>query len=298
MPAPVGTMTTYQEVNLREHLLDELTDISPDRNPLSTVLPVIDAHQRVLEWGEYYLSRKNSVAPVIEGDDASFADLTQQVRYANYLQTIRETFVVSESNIAADKISPRDAYAREMGNAMSGYKNAEEFALLRGSLICGSSGVGRGMRGIRNWTLDLGVATRVSGVSLAESHFNDAELASWNVTDEKVFDWVLVNGRFKQRISGFTAGVTKNVEASDKRLVRSVDVYEGDFGMHEIIPHKDMMSGELLGIRKDLLAKAYLRKPKNYEIARTGSARKGMIEGEVTLKVGSPRPNILWWGML
>jgi hypothetical protein len=39
MAAPTGTMTTYQEVNLREQLLDELTDISPDANPLSTVLP-------------------------------------------------------------------------------------------------------------------------------------------------------------------------------------------------------------------------------------------------------------------
>lgn len=298
MAAPTGTMTTYQEVNLREHLLDELTDISPDRNPLSTTLSTIDANQRLLEWGEYYLARESSSTPVIEGDDATYTDLTAQARRTNYTQTIRKTFVVSESDIAADKVSPRDAYAREMGNAMSGYKNAEEYALLLGSLVTGASGVGRGMKGIRNWTLDSGIATKVSGVSLAESHFNDAELASWNVTDEKVFDWVLVNGRFKQRISGFTAGVTKNVEASDKRLVKAVDVYDGDFGMHEIIAHKDMPAGELLGIRKDLLAKAYFRNPKNYEMGRTGSSRKGMIEGELTLKVGSARPHVLWHGML
>lgn len=299
MAAPTGTMTTYQEVNLRENLLDDLTNLSPDANPLSTILKQIEVSQRLVEWGEYYLARESSVTPVIEGDDATYTDLTAQVRRSNYTQIIRKPFVVSESDIVANKVSPKDAYSREMGNAMTGYKNSQEWAVLRGSLNSGASGVGRGMKGIRNTIFDSGLTSiNLSGVSLSEALFNDLELESWNVTDEKVFDLVLTTGSLKQRISGFTAGLTKNVEAADKRLVKTVSVYEGDFGMHEIRAHKDSVAKDLLCLRKDLVEIGYFRAPKHYEMGRTGSSRKGMIEGEATVIVRSPRPHVLRYNVL
>lgn len=299
MAAPTGTMTTFQENLLRENLLDQLADVSPDSNPLTTTLETIEAQQRLVEWGEYYLSRETSAAGEIEGDDASFTDLTQQTRRVNYVQTVRKPFVVSDVDIVVNKVSPKDAYAREMGNAMTGWKNKMEYAVLRNTLATGASGVARRMHGIRSWVFDYGLTSvNMSGISLSEALFNDLELESWNVTDEYVFNLVITSGNLKQRISGFTSGLTKNIEASDKRLIRSVSVYEGDFGMHEIMAHKDNFAKDLLCIRKDLIQIAYLRPPKHVELGKTGSSRKGMIEGDGTVVMRSVKPHVLRYGVL
>lgn len=298
MATPNG-ITTYQETLLREDLSDQIADVSPDANPLYTTLGRTKATQRTHEWGEYYISRSTSEAGTIEGDDASFSDLDTATRRANKTGIVRKTFAVTDSEIEADKVSPKDAYAREMGYGMRKWKNSAEWALLRASMASGSSGVARMMQGIREWVNQYGLSSNgMSGVSLSEALFNGLELESWNTTDEYVFDMVLVTGTLKQRISGFTAGNTKNIAAQDQRLVNSIDVYEGDFGMHEIRAHKDMLAKDILGIRKELLKVAEFRAPKHTELARTGAARKGMIEGEFTLEVKSARPMVLRYNVL
>jgi len=299
MSTPSGTFTTYQETILREDLSDIISEVSPDANPLYTTLPRTKATQRTHEWAEYYISRPTSVTGTIEGDDASFSDLTATTRRMNKTGIIRRTFAVTDSELESDKVSPKDAYAREMGYAMRRWKNDAEWALLRASLASGDSGVARMLTGIREWVNSNGlVSVNGSGISLSEASFNALELESWNQTDEYVFDLVLVTGTLKQRISGFTAGSTKNIPASDKRLVNSIDVYEGDFGMHEIRAHKDMLAKDILGIRKELLAVAEFRPVKHTKLAKTGSSEKGMIEGEFTLEVKSARPMVLRYNVL
>lgn len=298
MAYPNG-MSTYDETLLREDLSDKIADVSADANPLYTTLARTKATQRTHEWGEIYLTRPTSVTGTIEGDDASFSDLTAATRRANKTGIIRKTYAVTDSEIEADKVSPKDAFAREQAYAMRNWKNSAEWSLLRASMASGASGVARMMQGIREWVNQYGLSSNgLSGVSLSEALFNGLELESWNATDEYVFNQVLVTGTLKQRISGFTAGNTKNIPADDQRLVNSIDTYEGDFGMHEIRAHKDMLAKDILCIRKDLLAVAEFRSPKATELARTGAARKGMIEGEFTLEVKSARPMVLRYNVL
>lgn len=293
MAAPNGMMT-YQDTLRREDLMDLIADVSPDANYLTTTLGTSEASQTLHEWSEYYLSRETSITGTIEGDDASFSDLQAHTRKSNVTGIIRNTFAVTETDIAVSKVNPQDAYAREMGYAMRQWKNKHEFAVLRGSYNSGASGVARMMRGIRNEVATNGLASFfASGTSLTEARFNTLELSSYNVTDEYMFDLVLTTGQIKQTISGFTAGFVKTVNPEDKRLVKSVTVYEGDFGMHEIRAHKDMPTGEILGLRKELCKVAYLRRPKHTELSKTGSSKKGMIESESTVEVRSARPMVL-----
>ena len=46
---------------------------------------------------------------------------------------------------------------------------------------------------------------------------------------DEVFDMLVLPLQLRQKVSTFTAGSTKFVDASDKRLTRPVAVYESDF---------------------------------------------------------------------
>ena len=256
------------------------------------MLGVTEATSTLHEWGDFNISRPTSNARTIEGDDATYADLSVATRKNNVCQIITKNFAVSETEIAVDKAGPRDAFARERMNALRGWKNQMEFAVLRGTKASGSSGVGREMHGILNYIKDEGLFTsRASGTSLSETEFNDMIADSWSVTDEYVVDWILTTGKRKRDISSFTANNTRNVSADDKRLTRPVAVYESDFGVHTVKAHKDVPSNTVIGIRKEMIKVAYLtgRKPKFVELAQTGDAKKGQIVGEGCVEVKGAR---------
>lgn len=291
MAAPNG-IVTYQEAIRREDLIDTIADVSPDQNPLVTMLGVTDATSTLHEWGDYHLSRPTSNAKAIEGNDATFSDLTVATRVNNICQIVTKNFAVSDTEVAVDKAGPRDAFARERMNALRGWKNQMEYAVLLGTKASGSSGVAREMHGIYNYIQDSGKFTsRASGTSLSEGEFNDMIADSWGVTDEYVVDWILTTGPRKRDISTFTANNTRFVQADDKRLTRPVSIYESDFGVHTIKAHKDVPTNTVIGIRKELIKIAYLstRRPKFVEIARTGDAQKGQIVGEGCVEVKGAR---------
>lgn len=289
-----GVSQTYMDPGRREDLLDQIQDVSPDANYLTTILGTVSVSQTLHEWTEYYTSRPtDNSGKTVEGDDNSFSDLTQLARKNNICQIVKEVFAVSETQVTVDKVSPKDAYAREMGWAMRRWKNKAEYAVLRGTKASGSSGVAREMNGILAEVQANGLYTaRNSGTSLSENEFRDIMSDSWNKTDEYLVDLLLTTGKRKQDFGRFfTTSTPKTIAADDKRLVQALDVIESDFGtLVEIRAHKDMESGSILAMRKDLVKVGYLRKPKHVPNGVTGDSQKGHIVGELTTQVGSPRP--------
>lgn len=285
-----GALQTYNDSVRREDLMDVLVDVSPDQNYIQTFAKVGSASQTLHEWGEDYIGRNTSNSASIEGDEATFSALTQPSRKNNICQIIKQTFAVSETEREVNKLSPKDAFSYQQGKAMKTWKNQFEFALLRGTKASGSSGVAREMDGIRNTIVTDGLYTlRASGTSLSETEFNDIVVSSWNITDEYVFDLVLTTASKKRDISKFTSGNTRNISAEDKRLVNTISIYESDFGIHEIRAHKDVLTADLIGVRKSQISIAYLRKPKMVELGLSGDSAKGMIVGEATVETRGAR---------
>jgi hypothetical protein len=284
----------------REDLLDRIADVSPDSNYLSTILGNVGVSQTLHEWTEYYQSRPTSNSTAVEGDDNTFADLTQPDKKNNITQIIKEVFAVSETDITVNKVSPKDAYNREKGWAMRRWKNKLEYAILRGSKTSGSSGVAREMDGIRNTVETDGRFTlRTSGTSFTEQEFRDIMTESWNQTDEFLVDLVLMTGLRKGHVAAFfTTSTPRTISAQDKRLIQALDVIESDYGtVVEVRAHKDMETagtgGEVLGIRKDLCKIGYLRNPQHVPNGVTGDSQKGHIVGEATVQVDTARGMVL-----
>ena len=271
---------------VREDLLSVLTNLTPTDTQLVTGLGTSEAKSTRHEWLTDTLSAVKSNA-YIEGVDASFADVTNPTRLLNYTQIFRQGYKVSDTERAVNTAAFDDRFAYEGVKALKMLKNDMEYSIMRGTLACGAGSSTAGtLKGIKNW-LDL--ASSESGVTLSESKLNDYLQLVWDNGTE--VDEIYGDMYMKRKISGFTAGATKNVNITDRRLVNSVDVYEADAAkLVKLFAHRHVsISGtdtnhDLVGINSDLFRVAYLRKPQDREIPRTGDSTKGEVLTEMTLE--------------
>jgi hypothetical protein len=292
-----GNLQTYESQAIREDLLDLIADVSPDSNPLTTMFGTTKSEGTIHQWTEDYLARPTSNTGEVEGSDATFSDLTMPAKRTNITQIIRETFRVTDSEREANVAGMGDPYDYQKAKALRGWKNRLEFAVIRSTLSSGASGVAPTMAGIQA-IVTSHFTNLNSGTSLSEEHLNKMVLGvALDVGDDAIFDTICTTLALRQKISTFTAGNTKYVDASEKRLTRKVMVYESDFNVMRIFGHKDVTSSSatpgprVLGLKEDSWKIAYYRPPKSTDLAKTGSSTKGMIEGEATLEFRAERSN-------
>lgn len=293
-----GGVATDVDEAMREDLIDIITDVSPDENPLFTMLARTTASQPLHQWLEDYISRKSSAASSVEGAAATYNDLQQPSRRTNWTAIVDETFRVSGTEIATEHAGMGSSYDYQASKALINWKNQAEYNIINGTLASGSSGVARQMSGLDS-VITSHYTARNSGTSLSETEFNDMVQEVWNdVGNSDVFDLVLVPMGLKRKISTFTAGNTKFTYAEDKRLTRPVAVYESDGGVHRIMAHKDVVGTaatpgpRFFGIKEDKYRLAFLRNPKREELAKDGDRRNGQIIGEFTLEYLAERTSV------
>jgi hypothetical protein len=277
---------SYDNKAIREDLLNVITNVSPRENQLVYGLPTSTAMQPIHQWLNDTLATPGANAKA-EGADATFAQRTNPTRDLNYCQIISKPIMVTGSDEAANAAGytgGRMAY--EIEKALKEYANDTEYALMRGTLVCGSGTTARSLKGIKSFASTL--ATSQSGVSLSESILIDHLDAGWEAG--VVHKEVYVGRVLKKRINSFVGNSTLFQDPSDKRIVNSIDVYETTNGPVKIFRHRYVtVSGDtnydLVTIDPEHLAIAYYRKPKVEDLAKTGDAEKKQLIGEKTLEV-------------
>ncbi|MCP3684122.1 MAG: DUF5309 domain-containing protein [bacterium] len=274
----------YDDNAVREDLLAVLTNLSPRETQLCTGLGTSSADQVLHQWLIDTLGTVKTNA-YAEGVDASYGALTNPERLFNYTQIFREAYQVSDTERSANTAAFSDRYSYEATKALKELKNDMEYAVLRGSLACGTGSAARQLRGIKN---SLSLVTSQSGISLTEAILNDYFQLVWDNGTE--VNAVYGSMYIKRKISAFTGGATKNVDVTDRRLVNSVDIYEADAAsMVKLFAHRYMtVSGDVnydvVGLNEDLFKIAYLRKPFQRELAQTGDSTKGEVVTEMTVE--------------
>ena len=277
---------TYDDRARREDLLDIITNLSPTETQLLSGLGTSSAKDILHQWLKDTLKSVETNA-YVEGVDATYPDRSDPSRLTNYCQIVRVGYDVTDTERAVNAAGFNDRYAYETTKALKEFKNDCEYALMRGSLACASGSAARRLKGVKNWLLSNNY-TNASGVSLTESLLNDRLQNVWD--DGTEVNALYVPMYMKRKISGFTAGGTKNVETTDKRLVNAVDVYEADAAkMVKLFAHRYVtVSGDtnydVVGLAEEYWKIAYLRKPFTRELAKTGDSTKGEVIGELTLE--------------
>jgi len=179
-----------------------------------------------------------------------------------------------------------------MANRMKEIAKDVEYAIINNtSKVAGDASTARQMGGIQAFVTtnvdDNGGTAR----DLTEDLLNDGIQSAWQSGGDP--NVVVVCGKHKRTISGFTAGALKYLEAEDKRLVAAVDVYESDFGVVRIIPHRYMLTNMLFILDTNYWKTAYLRPFKVKDIPPTGDYVAKAIIGELTLEARAEKANAI-----
>lgn len=273
-------------------------DLTPDDTPLATMLKTSTAKNTLHEWLEDYITPPSSVTFAAEGAAATYQALVQPQRRNNITAILTQTFRVSGTERDVNVGNGEDPMSYQGGKALTTWKMSQELSLVNGTLASGASGTARGMSGLVNVITTLYTA-RNSGTSLSETEFQDMHQDSWTQggTDNS-FDLVLVPFGLKRKIDGFTAGATKYVDQSDKKLTQPVAIYETSAGVARIMQHRYVPSAaatpgpRFLGIKEDKYRVAYLRKPFKEMLAKDGDRENGQIVGEYTLEYLGERSSV------
>lgn len=275
-----------------DSLLSILKDVSPNTdNYFVTNLGVAPAATNVLhEWPVYNTARPTSVTGVIEGADASYSDLTSPERSNNYTIILDETIQLSDTAAAMSTITGEDPMAFQKDRALKRLKAKMEFVTINGDVVARLSGIASGMDGFDSM-ISTNVTARASGTSFTETELNDIMQDSYDeVSMEYIADLLVAPMIIKRRIAGFTSNLTRNIDASDKKLDNEVRVYDSTVGQTvKIIPHKDVRSAAgtltVYALREETFKHSFLmgQEPKFVQLARGGHAERGMYTTEFTL---------------
>ena len=248
-------LITYQDASRREDLMDVLADVSPDETPLLTLFGTSTARGTLHEWLQYAITRPTSVSSSAEGADPTFADLTAPNRETNVTHIIQQPVQVSRTERRVNVAAIGDPYAFQKADALRQMKLKMEYAILNSTRASGSSGIARTMTGIDAFITSV-VTERSSGTSFSEQELNDMTADAYTtVSADKIFDMVLCTVKIKQAIAGFSGNSTRYIDASERRLVKDVLVYDSAVGSHRIMHHRDVRndagSTTVYGLREE-----------------------------------------------
>lgn len=302
MALPTNTFTTYSAIGNREDLSDDIFRIDPTETPFFSGVEKEKASAVNHEWQTQALAAADGTNAVLEGDDAITDATTATVRLGNICQISDKVARVTGTQQAVDHAGRDDemAYqetlkglelrrdietvlvgtnqAKNAGNATTARKTASILSWI------GSNDDFGGGSGASPTSLD-GTATRTDGDQRA---FTEAQLKTvlqsvW--TNGGKPGTIMVGGFNKQTFSTFTGRATIMEDTKAKKIIASVDYYEGDFGRQKVTANRFSRSRDALVLQMDMWAVAHLngRKMQSVPLARNGDSERRHVLSEYTL---------------
>ena len=292
MALVANTYTTYNTTGIREDLSDVITNISPDDTPFLSGIGRTQATNTLHEWLEDQLDPPGANAQ-LEGDDTTFAAVNPPSRLSNVCQIQRKSFIVSGTmqavNLAGKRSGRGTEFAYQVALKTRALATDAEYALLNNTTSnLGNATTARQMKGVAGF-ITTNVNDKASTAALTQDDLNTAVRDAWERGGKP--NVILCGSKNKQNISSFTTGVTKNIDARDRRLTVAVDVFESDFGVLRVVPSRIVTNTSVYFLQMDLWKVAWLRPPRPERLAKTGDAEKWHIIQELTLEGRAERGN-------
>lgn len=285
---------TYQGANeLRESLLSILKEVSPNEDNyfISNLGKAPAATNPLHGWNLFYEDRATSASGNIEGAATTYPDLQVETRSSNYTVILDAPIRLSRTKASIATVTGEDPMTVEKERALARLKSKMEWATVNGSKAAGATDTARGMAGI-DACISTNVTARSSGTSFTELELNNIIQNSYDkVGMEYVCDVVAAPVVIKRRVASFGTNLTRNVNASDKRLTAEVRVYDSEVGKTvKILAHKDVRAtaGTLtvLAVKESLFEHSFLvdsGEPHWEERAKDGDRENGVYITEFTL---------------
>lgn len=285
----------------REDLVDTVYLISPTETPILTALPRTKAEAVLHEWTTDALATA-AANEKVEGDDATIDAASVKVRLNNRTAISNKVAGVTETQQAVSKVGMQDAMAEDVGKKMKEIKRDMEVMLCANTAkVAGNDTTARKSAGFPTWLKDnesrgaTGADPTGDGSDTATDGTQRAFAESMLLeVSQECFDnggnpSLLVVGVFNKRVvSGFAGNQTRNADASGKKIVNSVMVYEDDFNTLKVVADRFSRSRDALLLDTEYAKVAYLRPFDTWDLAKTGSSIRKQVETEWTLEVCNP----------
>jgi hypothetical protein len=326
MAAVTGTSSTYSVGTgggNREDLSDTIYDLFADETHFLTNLDKTSSTATLHEWlGDTLAAPGANIN--IEGDDATFATISNAARYGNYNQIFRKTFIISRTQEKVNKAGRSKESSRQAMKQMRDIKNDVEYAIVRNQAgTAGGAATGRSMASMETW---IGEATTSGGATaanvvratttssattpaiasgtpgvaptdgtttgaLTSGALNSALNGAWD--DGGDTGLIAVGPMVKNAINALTSIATRQVDVSrtaQASITGAADLYVSNFGVHRVLLHRhvrdtdDPGGGVALCIDESLWAMSTIDDFFMEKLAKTGDAEKWQIIYEGTLE--------------
>lgn len=267
-----------------------ITNISYATTPFYSSLAVSEATNTLHSWlvDAYASSADNAQT---EGNDLVFTDPNVPTRSNNIVQLFQKDIRVSNTEMRVSHYGMGDPYTYQLNKKMTEMARDIEKALVAGTTASGSSGVARRLNGAIA-LITTNKTARASGTSFSETEFNDMIESIYDNGTDLTVDKVFTGAALKRAITSFNGGPGSQrvVQQEDEKLYNTVSTYVSDFGVHTIwlereVPNSVNAKG-VLAVDSSKWRVAYLTdgRPQHIPLATIGSAKRGMLEAELTLE--------------
>jgi len=296
----------YEAIGAREDLSDVIYNISPTDTPIMSSIGKTKATGVYHEWQTDSLAASTTANALVEGADASAADLSPTTRIGNYTQIVGKTIQVSGTLEAVDKAGRKSEKAYQLAKASAEIKRDIETIITanQGQATGSSNSTARKMGSLLSYikTNTSKNGTSVTGVdptTIGVSTRTDGTVRTFTETILKdVISKVFVSGgtpsalfvspALKQVVSGFAGLAAQRYQvptSGQATILAGADLYQSDFGVLQIVPNRFMRTRDALVLDPEYAALAYLRPFQTNELAKAGDSDKTQILAELTLEV-------------
>lgn len=287
----MATSTTSTPSGITTALAVEVDEVIQNIAPYDTTFMSNIGKQKVktkyFEWLEDTLTTAANNA-VTEGNDAVLATIAAQNRYGNYTQISAKWFAISDTLETVDKYGRKSEIAYQTGLKLKELARDMEYALINNSTATSTDP--RSTKGVKGWiSTVINFTTGTSVTTLTETKFNDELQLCWTRGGNP--DMVICPAKSKRTISAFNgqSRLTVNTDASDQKVINSVDYYESDFGVVKVYLNRFIATDDsanyesIFMLEKAKWALGTLKPVTTEKLAKTGLSQKIQISTEYGL---------------
>ena len=308
-----NALETYDSITIREDLSDAENMISPVETPfMSRIAGRTTASNKYHEWPIVELGSVDSSNRVPEGEDAPSIDApVLALRRGNYTQISDKVVKVTDTSQRVDGAAKVEKLSKQIAYKLKELKRDKETMLLANVAADPGAATGATTRkaaGLSAFSLTndqlgtSGTSPTLSGTTTGypnaaavngtlrnfdETMLGNAIQAVWTEGGDPKY--VMCSPTNKKTISDFTGNATKYKDANDKKITRSIDVYESDFGQVQVIPNRFNPARDVFILDPEFIKIAELQPTRQLELARTGHTENRLIQSEYTLEVGNEK---------
>ena len=299
MAQPAGTVDSYDmTASNREDLQDFIYNISPTETPFLTSINKMTAKATLHEWQTESLNAASGANARIEGDDAGTGVSVTATRVTNYTQISDKVVVVSGTQEVVDKAGKNSEMAYQTAAMIKELKRDMETIICGNqAAVAGDATTARKLRSLEAWyttNVSRGTGGASGSTTLAATDATTGDLRAFTEdflkdslqdiwTNGGDPDLIMLGATNKRVASAFAGNATRQIEATGKKLVTSIDVYVSDWGSHRLVPNRFSRARTVHVLDTSMWGVGYLRPLKDYPLAKTGDSVKKQLLVEYTL---------------